>query len=297
MSASLRETLLVSRAAALARSGSLDAAAEVLGEVGTSASALDLLARVHAQRGDFAAADECWGRAGLAESAPERLTAQAILAGKRRARPLVHSGWLAVGVAVVAIALVAGGGGWLASSLPRARPAPVAATVTVSVPVSVPAPAERPTASAAELAAVVRQAEELARQVVLDDVARRLAMPGVRVERRRSDVRVLFDRGVFWRDAELRSGSGDLLLTLGRRLRSLPVSTTVVGHSVTVPGGASHGGSEVALRRAQVAAGYLADGGGLPLTAFTLVSADQSAGPFPERSRNRTVTLLIRPVD
>lgn len=291
----------MSRAAALARSGSLDAAAQVLGEAGTSAPALDLLARVHAQRGDFAAADECWGRAGLAESAPERLRAQAILAGKRRARPLVHSGWLAVGVAVVAVALVAGGGGWLASSaLPEGLSGerrPVAATVTVSVPV----PVERPTASAAELAAVVRQAEEAGRRLaqarVLNSAARRLALPGVRVERRRSDVRVLFERGLFWRDTSLRSGSAELLLALGRQLGDLPVSTTVVGHSVPVPGGPSHGGSEVALARAQVAAGYLADGGGLPLTAFTVVSADQAAGPFPERSRNRTVTLLIRPVD
>jgi hypothetical protein len=68
---------------------------------------------------------------------------------------------------------------------------------------------------------------------------------------------------------------------------------TVVGHVVAVPGGRIRGGSWVALARAQVVAARLAAESGLPLTSFTLRSADQTDGPHPWAARNRTVTLLI----
>jgi molecular chaperone DnaK len=41
--------------------------------------------------------------------------------------------------------------------------------------------------------------------------------------------------------------------------------------------------------------GYLARGGDGSLTAFTLATADQAQGPFPDAARNRTVTLLVVP--
>ncbi|WP_165034922.1 hypothetical protein [Candidatus Protofrankia californiensis] len=44
-----------------------------------------------------------------------------------------------------------------------------------------------------------------------------------------------------------------------------------------------------------MAVGYLTAGGRLPLTAFTLVSADQTQGPFPDAAHNHTVTLVITP--
>ena len=66
---------------------------------------------------------------------------------------------------------------------------------------------------------------------------------------------------------------------------------------VAVPGGRTSGGSSVAHGRALRAAQQLADGSGLPLTAFTLVSADQADGPFPDAARNRTVSLLVTPAD
>jgi hypothetical protein len=312
--------LVVNRAAELARAGDLNEAARLLDETDTSAggpaavAALDLLARVRAQLGDFAAADECWARvqelaADDPAAAEGRLVAQAILDGRRRARPRVHTGWSAVLVAGITVALVAGGGVWLTRS--AVGPAePVTADPLIAA-------VERARADAARSAAEQRRTEAdryatLARQLIeleseradlqvrqwraLDDLARRLAIPGVRVEHRASDVRVVFDNGVFQSGTRIRPEATELLTELGRRLSRLNVSTTVVGHSVTVPGGATGGGSQTALLRAQFAARYLATGGDLPLTAFTLVSADQSDGPFEQRWRNRTVTLLVRPL-
>jgi serine/threonine protein kinase len=62
----------------------------------------------------------------------------------------------------------------------------------------------------------------------------------------------------------------------------------------TLAYGPTSGGSMVAMARALVAARELAQSSGLPLTAFTLVSADQSDVPCPaDATRNRTVSLLI----
>ncbi|SBW22741.1 hypothetical protein FDG2_3061 [Candidatus Protofrankia californiensis] len=129
----------------------------------------------------------------------------------------------------------------------------------------------------------------------LDAIAKGLALPGVSVERRAEDVRVVFETGLFPRNAEISRKGGSLLAEIGRRLAGMNVTTTVAGHAVAVPGGRTSGGAGVALDRARVAVGYLAAGGRLPLTAFTLVSADQAQGPFPDAPRNRTVTLVITP--
>ncbi|NUT51474.1 MAG: flagellar motor protein MotB, partial [Saccharothrix sp.] len=57
----------VAEAASLARRGRHERARELLdglgGETSDDPVLLDLLARVHAQRGDLAAADRCWARA------------------------------------------------------------------------------------------------------------------------------------------------------------------------------------------------------------------------------------------
>ena len=45
-----------------------------------------------------------------------------------------------------------------------------------------------------------------------------------------------------------------------------------------------------------MAARELAAASGRPLAEFVLVSAEQSEGPFPDARRNRTVTILLRPV-
>ncbi|GAB3894639.1 hypothetical protein GCM10029964_073400 [Kibdelosporangium lantanae] len=83
---------------------------------------------------------------------------------------------------------------------------------------------------------------------------------------------------------------------MGKLLHGKDVQVDVIGHGVAVNGGPQSGGSSVALARASVAAQALAQASDLPMTAFTVASADQSAVPHPgDEARNRTVSLLVTP--
>ncbi|MGH3242437.1 MAG: hypothetical protein ACRDNL_18820, partial [Spirillospora sp.] len=66
----LRAELTMDRARSAARAGDLDTALRLLSELDNAKAAgpaaLDLLARVHAQRGEYKEADACWAR--VAES-------------------------------------------------------------------------------------------------------------------------------------------------------------------------------------------------------------------------------------
>ncbi|MEU8635391.1 hypothetical protein AB0C38_24780 [Amycolatopsis sp. NPDC048633] len=113
MTACLRAGLRVAEAASLARSGDLAAAAAVLADAEAAEHArpaeLDLLARIHAQRGDFEKADLCWARIQATDpehagAADGRALIAAIRARRRRARPLLRP---VAGLIVVASLLVA----------------------------------------------------------------------------------------------------------------------------------------------------------------------------------------------
>ncbi|WP_367127965.1 hypothetical protein [Saccharothrix sp. HUAS TT1] len=297
MTASLRSALdhhlALDHAHTAARAGDLDLAARLLDGLDAAGAAtpaaLDLRARVHAQRGDFAAADRYWARVLLLvpddAAAREGREAIARIQAGRRSRPLVTAGAATVAAAAVLGAALVGGVTWVASS----EPAPVALAPENR--------AEDVWRLEQQLAAVQgarqEEADRLARD--LDAIAAAFTVPGVVVQRRDADVRLVFEAGLFRSDAELADGSWPLLTEVGRRVAGVRAATTVVGHVVAVPGGVTSGGSTVALARAQVAARALGEGGGLPLTAFTLVSADQADGPFPDDARNRTVTLVLRP--
>ncbi|MFC4009976.1 hypothetical protein ACFOY2_22295 [Nonomuraea purpurea] len=306
MSEALRVHLTVSRARSAARAGDLDRAAQLLDELDGSgkdaADVLDLRARLHAQRGELQEADRCWAAVQAlapqdAAAAAGRRTIKRITAGRRRSRPLIHPGLLGAATAAVMVAALVG---W-AVVVPQAEPGPPPAAAAradrrqaendalnqrlASLEADRTAAAERQEAAAA------RRNREVAA------IARRLAMPGVSVERRSGSVRVLFKAGLFPHSAEISGRGAGLLRKLGRRIAGLDVTTTVVGHVVAVPGGRTDGGSVVALGRALVAARYLAEGGELALTSFSLLSANQSDGPFPDPRRNRTVTLLVAPRD
>ncbi|MPZ85199.1 MAG: hypothetical protein GEV28_34360 [Actinophytocola sp.] len=114
-------------------------------------------------------------------------------------------------------------------------------------------------------------------------------------------MRVVFHDGLFGPDGTRLTPAGrDVLRAWGRRLAGRPVTATVIGHGVPVAGGPTSGGSSVAVARAVAAARVLSDVSGLPLTAFSVTSADQSAPAHPgdgpgARGRNRTVTLAIVP--
>ncbi|MFC8074016.1 hypothetical protein ACFUN8_00580 [Streptomyces sp. NPDC057307] len=339
--------LAVNRAHSAARAGDLDLAARLLDELGelsasgeldgpdagrvrldkagpgsgadraTVLAALNLRAKVHAQRGELAEADACWSRVeALAPDDPDaaagRRTLAKIAAGRRHARPAVHTGRVAVVAAALLGAGLIGGGGWLFMNADdgeggdggRASKS-VAESDTGSERLRVES--RRADELKARLAAIEEgvTADAEQRDSTLDEVAKRLAMPGVEIRRHAEDVQLVFSTGVFPYDSVIGPDGAEALTEIGRRLADLEseagtgVETTVVGHSVAVPGGAPSGGSVVALNRARVAAQYLAQDSDLRLTDFRLVSADQRRGPFPATDanapRNRTVTLLITP--
>lgn len=295
----LRTGLAVSRAAAIARRGDLDAAAVLLTDLPDDDPAvLDLLARIRAQQGRWPEADQHWARVleldpANATAARGRAVIAAILAGKRRQRPIGQAVVLATAGTTLAVLLAAGVVVLPGEPTPRAHPA--------SAPPADPALAER------------RRAEDLRRQLdrieadqtaatrrrtaQLDAISKALAMPGVIVKRRPEAVEIYFRDGLFSSELRLTSTGADLLTDVGRQLAKLDASITVVGHSVAVPGGRTSGGSGTALDRAHIAARRLADAAHLPLTAFTIRTADQREGPFEQAARNRTASLILTPTE
>lgn len=298
MPTSMKAELALYQARAAAWAGDLAEAGRLLDELDTprSVAVLDLRARVHAQLGELDEADRCWGQ--VQELAPDdpgaaqgRRTIERIRAGRRRVRPVVTTGRVSVAAAALACAVLAGGATWLAQG-DDTRPQQEAEQVQDLEEQLAASNSARAAARDAQAAAESRHKQ------ALDDIAGLLAMPGVVVERRDGDVRVFFETGLFGANGVTVSRDGSALLTeLGRRLAGMPVDTTIVGHAVAVAGGPATGGAGIALDRAQAAAERLAEGGGLPLTAFTLVSGDQANGPFPDAARNRTVTLVVTPRD
>lgn len=346
----LSRQLAVRRAHSAARAGDLDLAARLLdelsawlsdelvgGRVGlgkngtedgfqraTVLAALDLRAKVHAQRGELTEADACWSRVETIDpedpdAAAGRRTLAKIAAGRRRPRPVVHTGRVAVLAAALAGATLIGGGGWLLTNgldgdrdgdrdRGRDRRSSDSVTEADTGPERLREESRRADGLKARLAAIEEGFTTAAerRDSTLDAVEKRLPMPGVEIRRHAEDVQLVFGAGVFPYDSAISPEGASALTEIGRRLAGLEsgavtVETTVVGHSVAVPGGPPSGGSVVALNRARVAAQYLARDSDLRLTDFRLVSADQRRGPFPATEanapRNRTVTLVITPKD
>jgi hypothetical protein len=279
------DQLALSRAQAVARAGDMDEALRLLESVSTATvPVLDLRARVQAQRGELAGADESW--AAVLRLDPDDRAARAGRAAIARirsggaSRPLLRP----VRVSGLALVLVAGAIVGLVAIPRGSGPAPTPAPPDPAVARLQGQLASLRASSAASSSAAARR---------LDALAARFVLPGVRVERRSSEVQLVFETGIFRSGTSLAPGSAELLASVGKRLKG--VSTTVVGHAVAVPGGVTSGGSLVAYERAEVAARLLSRASGLPLTAFALATADQSDSPFPDARRTRTVTLLLRP--
>lgn len=297
----LARDIILSAAADHARDGDYAKALRELDQVDAADPVvLDLRARIQAQRGDLVASDQAWARVLLVVPddrdalAGRRLIAE-ISAGRRNKRP------------VLPLALICG--------------CVLAAVVTVGVAVALPEPQEA--VSVSSQAGTQRQpstgiperandmATEQAQQQADDERRRgRLAIlvgnlrgPEVQVAQRDHDVRVIFDEGLFLPDEAALTAEGRRTLgSWAQRLRGMPVTITVFGHGVVVPGSPSTGGSTIALSRAVSAAKELSTISGLPLSAFMTATAEQSAEPHPgsgptTQSRNRTISLLIRPND
>ena len=267
--AGLAHEVRLAEAAERARAGDLAGALAALDLVPADhPDRLHLIARVHAQRGAFAEAEAAWREVlRLRPDDPDALRGCALIgritAGRRPRRPVPLTG-VAAGVVVLGVAL------WW-------PPAEVTVHHGLRPP---PVVAVQPTPDDA--------------QDAVDVLARALTTPDVVVERRPDGVRVTFGEGLFGPDATEPTPRGrQVLERWAAVLAGQDVRVTVLGHTVVVPDGPATGGSPVALARAGAAAEVLAAAGGLPLTAFTLGSADQADVPHRDPDRDRTVTLLV----
>lgn len=297
----LRVELAVARASAAARAGDLDVALRELAPDDEPAltrhrDVTHLRARVHAQRGELAAAERCWRQ--LLDEHPDDKPAAAGLARVRRFRrkgPLA-----AVGRArhrarpVVVIAVCAGAVAAAAWTLPGelsagsgepSAGAPAVDRVERDVRNDVAAQRQRTAAAAA-----ARRAR------AVNALAKAARSPGARVVRHKETVEVVFDRGLFSQAAELTGTGSEQLARLGERLAKPRLTRIeVLGHIADVRGAPASGGSSTSVSRAMVAARALSDASGRPLTGFSIASAEQRNAPHTTDAGNRTVTVLLTP--
>jgi hypothetical protein len=303
----LRVGLLVSRARAAARSGELDEALRLLlsaddPALGGHRDVLDLLARVHAQRGELTEAAAYWRR--VQERHPRDPAATAGLArierlgrGGPRAVLSRHRSRTALAAVVCVVAAATAGTVALTDGTEGGRAARHSASAQHSA-----SPAEQAQRIARHLeagqrAAVAREASRAAarRAAAARALARTLRAPGLHPEVRGDRVEVVFTEGLFSTAAELTPAGADRLAALGRRLAGQEARVEVYGQAATVPGAPRSGGSVLSLWRALIAARELSTASGKPLTAFTTASADQRDAPYEDAARNRTVTVVITP--
>lgn len=296
----LRVVLLVSRARAAARSGDLDGALRLLHEADDPALAghhdvLDLLARVHAQRGESGQAAEYWRR--IQEQRPEDPAASAGLAtidrlGRRGPRAALarHRTRTALAAAVCAVAAITACTVALTddSGGRPGRPAPSRADRAEQLVQRLEAE-HRARQEQERARASARRADAVAA------LARELRAPGIDAVVQGDSVEVTFSDGVFSEADRLTPVGADRLAVLGGRLTGRQADVGILGHTATVPGAPDRGGSVLSLWRALVAARELSAASGKPLTAFTTASADQRDAPYTGVARNRTVTVLITP--
>lgn len=296
----LRVVLLVSRARAAARSGDLDGALQLLNgvddpEADAGRDVLDLLARVHAQRGELAEAAGYWRRvqerdardpaaaAGLARI--ERLGRPGLRAALTR-----HRARTALVAAVCAVAAVTAGTAVLVDRVGGQPERPGTSQADRVEQLARDLDAGR----RAELARA--KARETARRAeAADALARALRAPGLSPVVHGDSVEVAFTEGLFSEGARLAPAGAERLAVLGRRLAGREARVEIYGQTATVPGAPRGGGSVLSFWRALIAARELSAASGKPLTAFTTASADQHDAPYTSAAKNRTVTVVITP--
>ncbi|KUL24365.1 hypothetical protein ADL12_37790 [Streptomyces regalis] len=297
---SLRVHLLVSRAGAAARSGDLDGALRLLHDAGDPVVAghqdvLDLLARVHAQRGELTQAATCWRS--VLERDPGDPAASAGLAridrlGRRGPGAALarHRRRTALAAALCAVAAVTAGTVALTDG-PAARPdRPGPSQADLMEQRVQQLDAERREQQTRE------QARETARRgEAAKALARALRAPGIHPAVQGASVEVAFVDGLFSEGAELTPAGADRLAVLGGRLAGRKAGVEIYGQAASVPGAPRSGGSVLSLWRALIAARELSAASGKPLTAFTTASADQRDAPYASAAKNRTVTVVITP--
>lgn len=283
----------------LARAGRYAGARHVLAELGgrdaTDPDVLDLLARIRAQQGELAEADECWSRAQeFGDDPPGARDGRRRIAEIRdRARP--GAGGPVVWAAVVACLAVSVAGGALVVRDDRMD---------------------------ADLLAGLSRAEEAQRDVqarfadlraeldgpvprVLDAMRAELSGTSLVLERDGDVLTAVFPIGLFSR-ADVLSPEGEAALDgLAGHLRRFrtEVDLAVVGHVDGVrvsDGGRFDANVDLGLSRARAATEALSAGSGIPPSGFAMTSTGAARPPHAgttadDRARNRTVTLRITP--
>lgn len=310
MSVELSRPASASDAAELAARGDYDAAMTTLRELGGSHSenvvVLDLLARVHAQRREYLDADACWARAQRidGEFAPA-------LEGRRRVAALVERGARPrTGRTLLATLVVAGvvGAAAYAGALLAPDPATPDDPRLSATLAQLDQMRRDQQAQGSRLADMGGQLDDavLRDHQTLDRIGAALAdAPHFTARTNTEGIVVTFREGLFNRGATLLSDGREALTELANRLpaEGRESAITVVGHTDGSPPTARGGyddNDELGLARAAAAAKRLAEGTGLPLSAFAQASAGDGNTPYPnatqrDRLDNRTVTVRIRP--
>lgn len=298
----------IADAALHARAGRYDDARRLLDAVGGQDSddveVLDLLARVHAQRGDLVQADACWAR--VEQLDPEHTGARE---GRRRIRTVWSGkrtgGGLVLGVAAACL-LLAGGGvatGWALGSRPADQQADPAVAQELTqlrhdlsqLRTATPPPSDGTTPEGTT-----------SREAALREVRDALRDPRWTTTLGARSVLVTFRDPVFEAGGAETSRSGaDVLTRLAGPLGDLKdVEVTVIGHTsdtAPVPGSRYLDNAEVSLARALAAAQVISSGSEIPLSAIDVAGAGDVDPPFPNtdeanRARNQTVTVAIEAV-
>ncbi|MEU6712850.1 OmpA family protein [Nonomuraea sp. NPDC046802] len=286
MSLSIPRELVVAQARTLARSGRHGEAAELLEELQEepSVAVLDLLARIHAQQGDFDRADQYWAEAerlapGSAEIADGRRRIAAMRPAARRRR-------LGKGLAAACAVLVTGAVLALLVDLRMETAELRTSQRPAALPVS-QEPAASPTPVTISPSA---KPDVLARM--------RLDVPGIQVRRSPGELSIVFKEALFTQGTELTSGGRAVLDGLGRRLRPYAgeLEVAVVGHTdrnALLPGGEYASNTDLGLARATYVREVLRTTSQIPTSRFTLSSLGGVMPPYRDDARNRTVTLRI----
>jgi flagellar motor protein MotB len=303
-----------------ARAGRYDTARHLLdtlgGEDSDDVEVLDLLARVHAQRGDLARADACWAR--VEQLDPDHT-------GAREGRRRIRETWAgrrpragaAVGAAAACLLLVGGGTavGWalapgptadqqtdpaVAQELGRLRQelGELRASASASASAVSPSPSLSggPT-SGGEISWDVAALREV--RDALEDSRWSTTLDA------RSVVVTFRDPVFLAGGAETSESGSDLLAGLAARLGDLAdVEVSVVGHTsdtAPLPGSPYADNAQVGLARALSAAQAISSGSGIPLSAVDVASAGDVGPPYPNtdeagRARNQTVTVAVEVV-
>ncbi|WP_369374382.1 OmpA family protein [Promicromonospora sp. Populi] len=296
-------------AALQARAGRYDDARRLLDSIGGQHSddvaVLDLLARVHAQRGDLARADACWAR--VEHLDPEHAGARD---GRRRIRAMWGGrrtgGGLVLGAAAAALLLAGGGAvaGWGFANRSAEQQADPAVAQELAqlrhdlnqIRTATPPPPPPPSSSEGTTS----------RETALREVRDALGDQRWTTTLDARSVLVTFRDPVFQAGGAETSRSGaDALTGLAGLLGDLTdVEVTVIGHTsntAPVPGSRYLDNAEVSLARALAAAQVISADSGIPLSAVDVAGAGAVDPPYPNtsdanRARNQTVTVAIEVV-